>query len=497
MTGNRIISMSTHKKDKIWWPFTTAKIVVVDLETSGPHGRIIQFGYMRLDGIPHSFVLDPGFGLWWHQHPYHLLHPREGSAYKHPRITQEEYNDMSVFEKKAQFIYDLLDGAFVVFHGKGNDVNTIQREFDYMNSERTEYNKTHTFEPKPIIPCPKYREVICTLNLLSQAGFEFKKDLSNVCDVFNIPRPSIPHNAAYDAEAAFRVMVGIANRYDSVRRAILCHIFPDSKTPRANIRGEEWIDNARFTTLTSKPLKTKQLKEMDRKRKAQEEERSLEDEGQFPEHVVLPYIESTPFIGDDDNDSEPIDHPSLQEDDYVVVISEEKPKKSNNKCSNLLIEFHGYLTKSNAETMAAFQVTAKTIEYPWGVIAYNTKTHHGIVFLHGENLYPKDVTRLIAKIKAYLEWYSLSFIGFRKTFCMTHGTSLRDCEMCVGGLCKHSNAPISKRRWATTFAEESQRIQASHLWLIGNHPSDQPWKGLFGYREASTSAKIESIPPVW
>lgn len=446
-----------------YWPRAEKKVRVlaVDTESSGNGNgdRILQLGWKGITGEEQSIVIDPGWDRNYRRHPYDLLHPRRGR----PRITQEQYDNRVFFEEKAQFIFDLLNGAHVIFHNGCNDKAAIEREYEA-------YNEKHVDKP---IPCPKFFRVSDTHTALKDTQFPLKKGLSKACTALHIPPPVIPHNAGYDAAATFRLMVVIANRSELARDLHFYGIFPKTKTPFSRI-GEDWLRSANMEPIaTTEEIRKAFEKRFSEDRKRKREEESL-DEGQFPMDDELPCLDPAPELDDPESDLES----DMSEDEsetstppHITSVYFESPR-----VTTLLCVFKGDLSTRCLRVLPGFSVTRSGIEnmlfLPYGCVGYSVEKQVGVLLLHSDCIYKSDTA------------------------------SLREYLSCLGlNLIQASDPSMHLRVRVREFDKRCFDWEADQLYCIGSKQNTcVTWKGLDGHahpRHPWKPRTITNVPPDW
>jgi hypothetical protein len=247
---------------------------------------------------------------------------------------------------------------------------------------------------------------------------------------------------------------------------------------------EEWVAKANFQQIGRALTLPKSKGE---KRKRAEDVVATEDQGQFPEHVVMPCLAPNPELGGD------------------TVVASKYFTSGKQRVNYLLIEYNG--TPTDLETLAGHEIHKKTpsSRMPWGVVGHNDATARGVVLMGSDSLYTTHYKTISRATKKYFAVHGMTVTRIRKTRCKNerHGMGLNSCPLCYGKPCAASNHAPCAKDWAFQFEAECMRLKATSCFIVGTTPSswsDGEWKGVMNLSNALAPwrpAHVVRVTPDW
>ena len=215
----------------VWWPRKSAKMVAVDLETTGldrQRDRIIQVGLAgNVLKEPVSLLVDPECDVG-----------RSPSQLR--GVSQAELEGVKPFREYARELHGLLSGAVLVFHNKSGDLAFLRNAFRRCGMEM-----------------PPYDRAVCTLELCRTTRTPGSHKLKRVCEQMNVQPPEVWHNAKHDAAATLRLFISLVNRHPDVRDYFYNHEFECRST---YFLQEPWLAKARLAPVPRQVVAQKKRK---------------------------------------------------------------------------------------------------------------------------------------------------------------------------------------------------------------------------------------------
>lgn len=198
------------------WPAKAKRVVGLDVETTGINrgrDRITQLGVCGNCVKKTSILIDPETETG-------------NDPTKIKGITRADIVSMKPIRVYLDFIYEVLHDAIVVIHNQSHDMAFIQHEFERHGRAA---------------PVPE--RVICTLNIVRQLKLPGSKSLKNLMVAFNVNLQNW-HNAGDDAEAHYRLLIVLANRYWAIYFKYYYTV--EFEVRSRHMVAENWLFNARL-----------------------------------------------------------------------------------------------------------------------------------------------------------------------------------------------------------------------------------------------------------